>query len=246
MNEIVIIIPSRLASSRLPDKPLKIINKKEMILHVYEAAVKAGIGEVYVATPDEKIQDVIESANGKVVKTLNDHETGTDRIFEIFEKTLNKEPNFIINLQGDMPNINSKDIKNLANYIMKKNCDIATLASNLKNDQEIDDKNTVKVSTKEKIKKNNFQQALDFFRLNAEKKKNLSYHHIGIYAFTSEALIKYVNLKRSNLELKRNLEQMRALENGMKIDVGFVESIPLSVDTEEDLFQIKKIMEKND
>ena len=246
MNELVTIIPSRLASIRFPDKPLELINNKEMILHVHDAAVKAGVGEVFVATPDEKIKEVIKNANGNVIKTQGDHQTGTDRIYEIFDKTLNKKPKFIINLQGDMPNINSNDIKNLAIYIKKKFCDIATLGSELLEKKEMNNKNVVKVSTVENIKNKGFSQVKDFFRLNSETEKNFVYHHIGIYAFTSDSLINYVSLKRSNLELKRNLEQMRALENGMKIDVGFVKSPPLSVDTKEDLIQIKKMMEKND
>ena len=143
-----------------------------------------------------------------------------------------------------MPNINSNDIKNLAIYIKKKFCDIATLGSELLEKKEMNNKNVVKVSTVENIKNKGFSQVKDFFRLNSETEKNFVYHHIGIYAFTSDSLINYVSLKRSNLELKRNLEQMRALENGMKIDVGFVKSPPLSVDTKEDLIQIKKMMEK--
>ena len=163
-----------------------------------------------LATPDEKIKEVIKNANGNVIKTQGDHQTGTDRIYEIFDKTLNKKPKFIINLQGDMPNINSNDIKNLAIYIKKKFCDIATLGSELLEKKEMNNKNVVKVSTVENIKNKGFSQVKDFFRLNSETEKNFVYHHIGIYAFTSDSLINYVSLKRSNLELKRNLEQIKS------------------------------------
>ena len=110
-------------------------------------------------------------------------------------------------------------------------------------DSELADENNVKVAVKEKLSKNIFLNALDFFRTD-ENSKGILYHHIGIYAFTNKALIRYVRLKRSKLELERNLEQLRALENNMSIHVGYVEASPLSVDTEEDLIEVKKIMEK--
>ena len=120
MNKTAIIIPSRLNALRLPNKPLELINNKEMILHVYDAAIKSKVGEVYIATPDQKIVDVVKKFGGNVIKTLEEHETGTDRIYEVFKKTLNGLPDVVINLQGDMPNINSKDISALAHYMNKK------------------------------------------------------------------------------------------------------------------------------
>ena len=131
MSKIAIIIPSRLQAIRLPDKPLKTINNKEMIVHVLEVATKADMGDVIVATPDQKIVEVVKKNNGKAVITKFDHETGTDRIFEVFEKVLNKEPEIIINLQGDMPNLDPLSIKHLINHMEKKTCDIGTLASDL-------------------------------------------------------------------------------------------------------------------
>ena len=121
MDKIAIIIPSRLDAQRLPNKPLKLINNKEMILHVYNAAIKSKAGKVYVATPDQKIIDTIKNVGGSAVKTSDDHETGTDRIFEVFKKTLNSEPDIIINLQGDMPNIKPQAISNLVSYMKEKN-----------------------------------------------------------------------------------------------------------------------------
>ncbi len=243
MNKIAIIIPSRLNAHRLPNKPLKLINNKEMILHVHDAAIKSSAGEVYVATPDQQIADVVQKSGGKVIKTSENHETGTDRIFEVFSKELGNEPDIIVNLQGDMPNIDPKEIFNLVSYMQKDKCDIATLASDLDIKNEIDNPNIVKVAVREKISERNFSKALDFFRENMNLNYNL-YHHIGIYAFTNKALMRYVNLERSKLELERKLEQLRALENGMSIHVGYIRSSPLSVDTEDDLTEIKDLMEK--
>ena len=242
MTKIAVIIPSRLQAKRLPNKPLKTINNKEMIVHVLEVATKANIGDVIVATPDQKIVELVKKNNGKAITTKFDHETGTDRIFEVFEKELNKKPEIIINLQGDMPNLDPKEIIFLSNYLKKGLCDIVTLASNLLADEAYDP-NVVKVFTKEAMTKSTFSTATDFHRNITTGHNDFAYHHIGIYGFTNKALIKYVNLKRSKLELERNLEQMRALENNMKIHVGLVNSIPLSVDTEEDLQEIKKNME---
>ncbi len=241
MTDNVIIIPTRLEAKRLPNKPLKKINNKEMILHVYEAAKKANVGEVIVASPDKEIYDLISSAKGTCVITKPNHETGTDRVFEVFDKTLKRKPHTIINLQGDMPNLEPKEIIFLSNYLKKGLCDIATLASTLLGD-EVDDPNVVKVFTKEKMKKLTFAIVSDFHRNITTDHKDFAHHHIGIYGFTKESLIKYVNLKRSKLELERNLEQMRAFENNMKIHVGLVNSVPLSVDTEKDLEKIKELM----
>ena len=242
MTENVIIIPTRLEATRLPNKPLKKINNKEMILHVYEAAKKASIGDVIVASPNQQICELIDSVKGICVKTKPDHETGTDRIFEVFDKFLNKKPQTIINLQGDMPNIDPSAIKMLSNYMSKNVCDIATLASQFKDREEIENINNVKVATNELLSNNQFEKAIDFFRKNENTKKRHIYHHIGIYAFTKEALLRYVSLTRSKKELDRNLEQLRALENNMKIHVGYTSSLPLSIDTEEDLKNIQELM----
>jgi len=242
MDKIAIIIPSRLNSQRLPNKPMKLINNKEMILHVYETAVSSKVGSVYVATPDQEIIDTIKKIKGNVVKTSDQHETGTDRVFEVFKSALNKKPDIIINLQGDMPNIKSETISELVSYMKQDKCDIGTLASEFSSKYEIENPNVVKVVVKEKLSKGRFSRSLDFFRNKANVKDNI-YHHIGIYAFTNKALVRYVTLKRTKLELKRKLEQLRALENNMSIHVGFVKSSPLSVDTEEDLIEVRKIME---
>jgi len=244
MSSTVIIIPTRLQARRLPNKPLKIIKQKEMILHVYELAVKSAVGEVLVVTPDKAISELIKKNGGKSFISQNVHETGTDRVFEGFKKFYSSKPEIIINLQGDMPNLNPSDIVKLRDYLKNKKCDIGTLASNLTNQEELRDRNVVKVIAKKSIESSDFSEAFDFKREVKDNKNKHTYHHIGIYGFTKEALIRYVNLKRSKLEIERNLEQMRALEDKMKIHVGFTRSKPLSVDTEQDLLKIKKIMEK--
>ena len=241
MNKTVIIIPSRLEAARLPNKPLELINNKEMVLHVYEAAKKTN-SEVYVATPDQKIIDVVNQNKGKAVLTSTNHQTGTDRVYEVFKDQLNSEPNLIVNLQGDMPNVDPQAISDLINYMKKGNCDIGTLASSFSSDDELADENNVKVAVKGQLIAGMFSEAIDFFRVDKKTYENY-YHHIGIYAFTNKALVRYVSLKRSKLELERKLEQLRALENSMSIHVGYINSSPLSVDTKNDLMEVRKIME---
>ncbi len=245
MEKVAIIIPSRLKALRLPNKPLELIKGKEMILHVHDLALKAELGEVVVATPDKKIFDLVRNHGGKSFMTSNIHQTGTDRIYEVFEKMFKKEIDIIVNLQGDMPNLDYKCISLLVKYMQKKPCEIATLASKLDNDGETNNENICKVETDKEILINQFDKALDFYRLKAKNKSQFIYHHIGIYAFTNDALMRYVSLNRSKQEIERNLEQLRALENNMEIHVGNINSYPLSVDTKEDLIKIKKIMEND-
>ena len=245
MNKTVIIIPSRLDSLRLPNKPLELINNKEMILHVYEAAKKTNMGDVYVATPDQKIIDLITNHGGRAILTSLNHQTGTDRVYEVFKNELKTEPSIIVNLQGDMPNIDTQAISDLVSYMNKNQCDIGTLASSFSSETDLSDENNVKVAVKDKLTVNKFGEATDFFRV-ATKVQKIFYHHIGVYAFTNKALVRYVGLERSKLELERKLEQLRALENNMSIHVGYINSSPLSVDTKNDLNKVKKIMENND
>ena len=245
MSNTVVIIPTRMEAKRLLNKPLKIIKQKEMILHVYDIAVKSVVGEVLVVTPDKIIFDLIKSNGGKSFLSEEPHETGTDRVFEALKKFFSNKPDYIINLQGDMPNLNPVDLVKLNDFLKNKKNDIGTLASNLESEGEIKDQNIVKVITKQSLKNRDFCEALDFKRVVDEKNKYI-YHHIGIYGFTKEALIRYVNSSRSKLEIERNLEQMRALEQKIKIHVSLSVSKPLSVDTEEDLIKIKKVMETNE
>ena len=244
MSNTAIIIPSRLNAERLPNKPLKLINKKEMILHVYDAAKNSNVGEVIVATPDQEIFDLIQNHKGLAAVTSDKHKTGTDRVFEVFEKELKSMPEIIINFQGDMPNLNPQAIRDLVEHMNKNLCDIGTLASKIENDNEEKNPNVVKVLVDNEIKNKSFAKAVDFFRVSNRPLNKLAYHHVGIYAFTNKALIRYVSLDRSRLEKDRKLEQLRALEDEMKINVGYIDTCPLSVDTEADLVAIKKVMEK--
>ena len=189
------------------------------------------------------ISCIIYSKNGKSFISQNDHQTGTDRVYEAYEKFYSSKPEVVINLQGDMPNLKPEAIVKINNYMLKKICDVTTLASSIKSKDEFQQQNIVKVETKDNIEKLDFSEAIDFKRNLIKYEQKFVYHHIGVYAFTSSALKKYVNLKRSKLEVKRNLEQMRAMENNIKIHVGYTNSQPLSVDTEDDLEKIKKIME---
>ncbi|MFL2888042.1 MAG: 3-deoxy-manno-octulosonate cytidylyltransferase [Pelagibacteraceae bacterium] len=245
MSNIVVIIPSRLKAKRLPNKPLKLINKKEMILHVCDLAKNSGVGKVLVATPDKDIYQLIKKHHYDSFLSLKNHETGTDRVFEAYKNFFSEKPSVIINLQGDMPSLKPSTIVKLSQHLQKGSCDIATLASSIKDEKENKNKNVVKVITKDNIKISEFSNAIDFVRDPVTSDTPFFYHHIGIYGFTKNALNKYVNLKRSNLELNRNLEQMRALDNNMKIDVIYTDSDPLSVDTQADLEEIKILMEKN-
>jgi 3-deoxy-manno-octulosonate cytidylyltransferase (CMP-KDO synthetase) len=180
MEKIAIIIPSRLNAERLPNKPLKLINNKEMILHVYNIAKLSNVGEVIVATPDQEILDLIKLHNGQAVLTSDKHQTGTDRVFEVFKNTLESRPEVIINFQGDMPNLSPDSIKELVLHMKKKLCDIATLASHIENEQEKKDLNIVKVLTSQEIANKTFSEALDFFRTSNKPLNKMIYHHEGI------------------------------------------------------------------
>jgi 3-deoxy-manno-octulosonate cytidylyltransferase (CMP-KDO synthetase) len=242
MKNTAIIIPSRLEAKRFPNKPLMQINNIPMITHVFNRAKESGVGEVFVATPDNEIFDLINNNGGQAVLTKDDHKSGSDRIYEVFIKKLKNKVDLIINLQGDMPNIKPNSILKLEKLMRDSNCDIGTLAANIKDKNEINNSNVVKVEVSESLTDNTFIEVKDFFRIKKHSKNEKIYHHIGIYAFTNIALTKYVKLSRSKLEIERNLEQMRAMENNLKIKVGLSNSTPLGVDTEEDLIKVSKEM----
>jgi len=242
MSKTIILIPSRLAASRLPNKPLLKINNKSLISHVYEKAKSTNLGEVYVATGDKEIFDEVVNNNGKSILTKRNHLTGTDRIFEAFEKLKLNQIEYIINLQGDEPLIDKNDIINLNNLAIKNKSEIATLACKLKN-KEIENKNIVKVICNENIEKNKISSAKTFARsINDNDIKNV-YHHIGIYIYKVSILKRFVGLEQSSLEKNLKLEQLRAIDNNIKIHVVLANSSPIGVDTNEDYMEIKKLME---
>ena len=242
MTKTIILIPSRLDATRLPNKPLIKINNKSLINHVYQKGVSTKIGEVYVATGDQEIFDDVVQNKGKSILTKKDHLTGTDRIFEAYNNLNINDVDYVINLQGDEPLIDIKDIVNLNNLAIKHNSEIATLACKLEA-KNIDNKNVVKVICDKSIEINKIGKAQKFIRSTDNQKSENIYHHIGIYIYSTSALQKFVNLKQSDNEIKLKLEQLRALDNKIRIDVVFANSIPIGVDTNEDYLEIKKLME---
>ena len=244
MKNTAIIIPTRLEARRFPNKPLAEINNIPMILHVLNKAKESKVGQVFVATPDKKIFDIVNSNGGIAILTKKNHLSGSDRVYEVYSERIKNNVDLIMNLQGDMPNINPDNIIKLEKLMRSNNCDIGTLASPIKNDNELIDSNVVKVHVDQVLKDDSFFQAKDFFREKKDLINDKTYHHLGLYIFTRDALTRYVSLSRSKLEIERNLEQMRAMENNMLIKVGLTHSMPLSVDTKADLKKIKEEMEK--
>ena len=242
MNRTIIIIPSRMSATRLKGKPLLKINNLPIICHVVKKAKASGIGNVIVATEDKEIADVVKKNGGKSILT-GVHKTGTDRIFEAYKKLNTENIHYVLNLQGDEPMIDPKDILNLNNLMIKYNSDIGTLASRIKEDSILNNENIVKVITKEKLKNDNFSTALKFSRKILSKENNNIYHHIGIYAYKTSILERFVNLNQTKNEIENKLEQLRALDNNINISVALSYSSPIGIDTKEDLVAIKKIME---
>jgi len=243
MTKTLILIPSRMAATRLPGKPLLKINNLSIISHVFKRAEEADIGEVVVATENQEILDDVFKNGGKGVLTSGDHKTGTDRIFEAYKKLDVKDIDYVLNLQGDEPNINKDDIINLNNFMINNNSEMGTLAAKIQNDQMLNNKNVVKVVTENNLDESNFPLAINFTRNNLfENYKNI-YHHIGIYSYKVSTLKRFISLDQTNNEKLNKLEQLRALDNKLKINVALAKSSPVGVDTEEDYLAIKKIME---
>ena len=232
-----------MAATRLPGKPLLKINNLSIVSHVFKRAEEANIGEVIVATEDQEILEDVLKNGGKAILTGSSHKTGTDRIFEAYKKVDFKNIDYVLNLQGDEPNINKDDIITLNNLMINNNSEIGTLAAIIKESTMLDNKNVVKVITESKLEKNNFPLASNFTRNNLSKINQNIYHHIGIYSYKVSALEKFVILNETKNEIKHKLEQLRALDNKLKINVALAKSSPIGVDTEEDYLAIKKIME---
>jgi len=242
MKNTAIIIPTRLKAKRFPNKPLAKINGIPMIIHVMNRAKESQVGEVFVAAPDNEIINIVKENGGRAILTNPNHLSGSDRVYEAYLKQLKDDVDLVINLQGDMPNIKPNSISKLERLMRQNVCEIGTLASHIKNKDEIINPNIVKVAVNEDLKSNYFLQAKDFFRIKKNIKDEKIYHHIGIYAFTYGALIRYVKLSRSKLEIERNLEQMRAMENNINIKVALSDSSPMGVDTVEELKKISEEM----
>ena len=237
----LIIIPSRLSATRLPRKPLLKINGLSVISHVFKRAEAAKIGEVLVATEDQEIIDDVRKNGGNAILTKKTHETGTDRIYEALQKFSGSEVDLVMNLQGDEPIININDIRNLNKLMIKNNSQLGTLASKIINKGIFSDRNIVKVFTKKNLDSENFPEAINFSREISDSNLFI-YRHIGIYCFKKETLKNFVSYKQSSNEKSKKLEQLRALDNKIKINVGLAKSSSIGIDTKEDFLAIKKIM----
>ena len=235
------IIPSRLSATRLPSKPLLKINNISIISHVFKRAEEANIGEVVVAAEDQEIVDDVVKNGGRAILTSRNHKTGTDRIYEAFKKLEVNDVDLIMNLQGDEPAIDIDDIISLNKKMVINQSQMGTLAAKMKDLKELDNENIVKVITNKNLNNEEFSKAKNFLRRSTEM-VNI-YHHIGIYCYSTETLKKFVELNQSKNEIENRLEQLRALDNDIEINVALASSSPIGVDTEEDYLALKKIME---
>jgi len=238
----LVIIPSRLSATRLPGKPLLKIKGTSIISHVFKKAEEANIGEVVVATEDQEIVDDVKKNGGQAILTEKQHKTGTDRIYEALQKFNTTDIDLVMNLQGDEPLMSLEDIRGLNNQMIKNQSELGTLASEIKDKTIYENQNIVKAITTEKLDDFNFPEAINFMRKDLKNTKN-TYHHLGIYCYQKETLKNFVSFNQSKNELKTKLEQIRALDNNIKINVALSKSSPIGVDTKEDFLAIKKIME---
>jgi 3-deoxy-manno-octulosonate cytidylyltransferase (CMP-KDO synthetase) len=237
----LVIIPARMAASRLPGKPLADINGVPMVVRVARQAELAGVGRVAVATDSRQIADVVEAAGLEAVMTRDDHQSGSDRVFEAAMK-LDPEGRIdvILNIQGDIPAIEPETIRRSALPLSLSAADLATIAVEITDEAEKTNPNIVKVvgtPVGDAV-----LRALYFTRATAPHGEGPLYHHIGLYAWRRAALERFVSLPPSTLEKRESLEQLRALEDGMRIDVAIVDSVPLGVDTPADLERARQIL----
>jgi len=231
-----------MSATRLPGKPLLKINNLSIISTVFKKATEANIGDVIVATEDKEILDDVKNNGGNAILTDKGHKTGTDRIFQALKKYGDDNVDFVMNIQGDEPMINIEDIKSLNKKMIEQEANMGTLASEVNQDSYYDNPNVVKVKTSELLDFQNFPMAINFQRKISMIEKNI-YHHIGVYCYSKDILEKFVNLEQTDNEKKNKLEQLRALDNEININVALAKYNPIGVDTMEDYLAIKKIME---
>ena len=241
MADVLILIPARLAATRLPGKPLADIGGEPMIVHVLRRATSAELGPVVVATDSAEIAAAVEKAGGTAVMTRADHASGSDRIFEALGKVVSaRRADIIVNLQGDLPTLEPAAVAAALLPLADPAVDIATLAAEIRLVGERDNPNVVKVVGTPVAPSR--LRALYFTRATAPWGEGPLYHHIGIYAYRRAALERFVALAPSPLERREKLEQLRALEAGMRIDVALVDTVPLGVDTTEDLERARAML----
>lgn len=240
MNKTAIIIPARYGSSRLEGKPLIDVNGKPIIQWVYEKAQQSKLADmIIVATDDERIYNAVKTFGGSVEMTSTDHKCGSDRIREVAER--HPEISYIVNLQGDEPLIKPESIDAVARNVQEDDkADISTLIRVLKDEDEINNPNLVKCV----IDNNGYAMYFSRSKIPYERNTGIAnfYGHIGIYGYKREALLKMTSLPQTPLERTESLEQLRALENGMKIKTSIVDFIPVGIDTLEDLKKFKQII----
>jgi 3-deoxy-manno-octulosonate cytidylyltransferase (CMP-KDO synthetase) len=235
MADVLIVIPARMASTRLPGKPLADIAGEPMIVHVLRRAEAAAIGPVVVATDSPEIEAVVHKSGGRAVMTRADHASGSDRIYEALGKLdPDRRAAIVVNVQCDFPTLKPSEIAAALTPLADKDVDIGTLAAEITRAEERDDPGVVKaVGT---------PVALYFTRATAPSGDGPLYHHIGLYAFRRAALQRFVTLPPSPLEQREKLEQLRALEAGMRIDVAIIDSVPIGVNTPEDLARARAVL----
>jgi 3-deoxy-manno-octulosonate cytidylyltransferase (CMP-KDO synthetase) len=241
MTDIVILIPARMASTRLPGKALADIAGTPMIVHVLRRAEAAAVGPVVVATDSPEIETAVRNAGGRAVITRGDHASGSDRIFEALGKVdPGRRAAIVVNVQGDLPTLEPSDITASLALLADDAVDIGTAAAEITRLDERDDASVVKVVGTPVAPSR--LRALYFTRATAPYGAGPLYHHIGLYAFRRAALERFVKLPPSPLEQREKLEQLRALEAGMRIDVAIVDAVPLGVDTPEDLARARAVL----
>lgn len=249
MLDPIILIPSRLAAVRLPNKPLAEIQGEPMVVHVWRRGMAANIGPVVVACCGPEIEDVVKQAGGQAVVTDPELPKGTDRIYaalrQIDVQNPGKQYDVIINLQGDLPTISAALLHQVLAPLANPEVDIATIAAPITNEADLTNLNVVKIAMTEPEETTNgakVGRALYFSRSLIPSGGQTHYHHIGVYAYRRKALEAYVQMPISSLETAEQLEQLRALEAGMRIDVAIVDEIPPSIDTPEDLDHVRNLV----
>jgi 3-deoxy-manno-octulosonate cytidylyltransferase (CMP-KDO synthetase) len=241
MSDPLVLIPARLAATRLPNKPLADIAGEPMIVHVWRRAMEAGIGPVAIATDSLEIAEAVTRIGGQAVMTRSDHASGSDRIFEAVEK-LDPEGrhDVVVNVQGDLPTVDPAAIAASVAPLSDPSVDLATLVAVIGREEEKTNPNVVKMVGTQ-VSPGRFR-ALYFTRATAPYGEGPLYHHIGLYAYRRKALQRFVAMTPSPLELREKLEQLRALEAGMRIDAVVVDDVPLGVDTPHDLDRAREII----
>jgi 3-deoxy-manno-octulosonate cytidylyltransferase (CMP-KDO synthetase) len=238
----IVLIPARMASTRLPAKPLADIAGQPLIVRVWRQAMAAGIGPVVVAAAEHEIREAIEIAGGRAVMTDPALPSGSDRIFAALERIDTAYAHdVVVNLQGDLPALDPAHIRAVVDALAASGADMATLAAEIEDEADRSNPNVVKAVVAWDVSGAR-GRALYFTRARAPHGDGPLFHHVGLYAYRREALARFVALEPSPLEMREKLEQLRALEAGMSIAVALIDEVPLSVDTPEDLARARRLL----